>query len=177
MPAKCFQNYIIFNNQRQEIKNMKKMLSVTLCFTFLNAQIITASPWTSINPKRINDAIAVASGMLSVPCFKKCYDLCQERDSLLRSILPNFDALIATFEAECNKHLSHGYPSGAYYRLWNTFLKTNVEPICPELLPRLRAIDIKSAAFCLAGTFLISAALFCILDNYVPKKATATPRN
>ncbi len=156
---------------------MKKMLIFTLCCIFLNTQTSAASSWTSMSSKQIKDVVAITSGILSVPCFKKCYDVCQESDSLLRSILPNFDALMSGFEAECDRHLSHGYPSGAHMRLWNKFLKTNVEPICPELLPRLHALDLKSTAYCLAGTFLLSVAVFCILDNYVPKKSNASEIN
>jgi hypothetical protein len=156
---------------------MKKLLTPILCLLFLNTQTVAASSWPSISPKRIKDVVAVASGILSIPCFKTCYDVCQESDSLLRSILPNFDTLISSFEAECDRHLSHGYPSGAQMRLWNKFLKTNVEPICPELLPRFHALDLKSTAYCLAGTFLLSVAVFCILDNYVPKKSKASEIN
>lgn len=150
---------------------MKKLLFIsTLCFTFLNTQIVATSSWTSINPKRINDAIAVASGMLSIPCFKMSYDLCQESTSVLRSILPNYNELMISFEAECDRHLSHGNPSGAYARLWNKFLKTNVEPLHPELFARLKSLDMKAKVLGFTGTLLISVAVFCLLDNYLPKK-------
>lgn len=172
MPAKCFQSYIIFNNHQNLSKNtMKKLLFIsTLCFTFLNTQIVATSSWTSINPKRINDAIAVASGMLSIPCFKMSYDLCQESTSVLRSILPNYNGLMITFEAECDRYISHGNPGMTYARLWNKFLKTNVEPLHPELFARLKSLNIKATALCFTGTLLASVALFCVLDNYVPKK-------
>ncbi len=156
---------------------MKKLLITTLCFSFLNTQTIAASSWTSISPKRIKDAVALASWILAIPFFKTCYDVCQESNSLLRSIVPNFNELMVAFETECEGHLSYGYPTGAQMRLWNKFLKTNIEPICPELLPRFHALDLKSTAYCLAGTFLLSVAVFCILDNYVPKKSKASEIN
>lgn len=150
---------------------MNKYLGSLLIFSFLISQHpITAFCFSSISTKQIKNTVAITSGILSIPCFKTFLDLQNERNSLLRSILPNFNGLMVAFEIECNKH-SNAYPNFAYMRLWNKFLKTNVEPICPELLPRFHALDLKSTGYCLAGTLLLTAAAICLIDNYVPKKS------
>lgn len=159
---------------------MKKLLSVTACILLLNTfyfQSALAFNFSSLNQKRVKDTLAIMGGMLSIPCFKMSYDLCQESTWLLKSILPNYNGLMVSFDAECNKHLSHGFPSGAHARLWNKFLKTNVEPLCPELLPRLESLNSKAAALCLTGTLLITVALCRLLDNCVPKKSNPSETN
>lgn len=152
---------------------MKKLLVVTSCVFLLNTlhfQSASAFNLSSLNQKRAKDVVAIVGSLISIPCFKMSYDLCQESTSILKAILPNYNGLMITFEAECDRYISHGNPNMTYARLWNKFLKTNVEPLHPELFARLQSLNIKATALCFTGTLLASVALFCVLDNYVPKK-------
>lgn len=145
---------------------MKKLLIAALCF-ILNTQTVAASSWPSISPKRVKDAVALASGILSIPCFKTCFDLQNEHNSLLKSVLPNFQELFAN---EC-KQQSFFTHSSTYTYLWRNFLKKNVASTHPQVMQKLDTLDIKAGLFLVAGILLTTATLLCVIDNYVPKKS------
>lgn len=136
---------------------MKKPVSSILILTILfNQNLLNAFSFPSITKKQITNAIAMASGILSIPCFKKCHDLSQEYDSLLRSVVPNFEEL---FEAECDKCLF--ITDTTRCRLWDKFFETNVRPDHPEIIPQLNALNYKALAFFIAGTALATTAIIC----------------
>lgn len=155
---------------------MKKLLAITSCIILLNTlhyQPATAFNFSSINSKQIKDVGAVASVMLSIPCFKKGYDACVEHNSILRSIIPHFDTMMETYYDEC---AYSGYPnSAAFKRLYNKLLTTHVEPTHPELIPQLKSLHNKEFWFTFAGIMLASVTITYFLSQYFQKNKKVAP--
>ena len=113
--------------------------------------------------------VSATLAALSTISFKQFCNLQAQRDSLFRSVLPNFDQIMIQMQPEFI-HYNSAQPNNA--AIWEKFYDTHIKPTKPELMPQIRSLDLKSGLLFGTGFFLatISFCLFC--DYLFPMKKT-----
>ena len=130
------------------------LLSILLLMPFSSIQAFSPLQLLKDHP-RITFA---ACCIISVTLFIQSYNLLEQRDSLLKSVFPNFDQMMNQLIARCTTYRE-------YERSWKNFLETQIKPINPDLLSQIESLDRRSHLFGVGGIVFAASLLFRIEDG------------